>query len=151
MNTRLHHVLLTLWDLARDNPGYDRKLWGELQQHLLQLESRNKVLRTHLVDLLRFTDDEGDNLWEETPTQSPPRGYAIKFMAPSPIDIVADLCPPPLPTKQSEVGDRLIDDALANYDVFNPSPSGVCEEYDVGDESEDELTFDFSSSDDTVT
>jgi hypothetical protein len=80
MNARLHSVLLTLWDIARDNPDYDRRLWGELQQLLSQLETRNNVLCALLSDLLRATDEHGNVEWERTNVMSPPEGYAIKFM-----------------------------------------------------------------------
>lgn len=79
-NRRLHSVLLTLWDIARDNPNYNRKLWGELQFCLSNLETRNNLLCALLSDLLHCTDEEGNVLWEEASIHSPPQGYAVKFM-----------------------------------------------------------------------
>lgn len=79
-NQRLHNVLLTLWDIARDNPRYDRKLWGELQVCLSQLETRNNLLCGVLADLLHCTDDAGNIMWEAASVNSPPQGFAIKFM-----------------------------------------------------------------------
>lgn len=80
MNMRLNRVLLTLWDIARDAPNYDRRLWGELQHHLSQLQTRNNMLCALLSDLLHCTDGSGNIIWEEATIHSPPGGYAIKFM-----------------------------------------------------------------------
>ena len=198
-------MLLTLWDIARDNPDYNRRLWGELQHHLSQLETRNNMLCALLSDLLHCTDDAGNVLWNEASIHSPPGGYAIKFLqeelererrpkmpktpetiptndrgeavAPTdiyetrssvkrpvpprgaggaydPVDVLMGIEPPPVPpsfSKVSEAEERLIDDLTVDYGALNPSPIGVGDEYDVGDEDEeDELAFDFSSSDDTT-
>jgi len=168
---RLHSVLLTLWDIARDNPNYDRKLWGELQFCLSQLETRNNVLCALLADLLRNVDSDGSVLWDEASIHSPPEGFAVKFMQeelqregrptmpPSPQVIptnargeAVDLSksdtrpvPPPLGVRKTKSHPpHEIADGLD--DPITP-PVGVGEEYDGADESdgEDLLAFDLDS------
>ena len=51
MTTRLHSVLLTLWDIARGNPNYDRKVWGELQFLISDLDTRNTILYALMPDI----------------------------------------------------------------------------------------------------
>lgn len=177
MNNRLHSVLLTLWDIARDNPNYNRKLWGELQHHLSQLQTRNTVLCELLADLLHCTDDSGNILWEKSSVHSPPQGYAVKFMReelqrlnrsqlrkpveviptdrrgqaidPEPCETVVRAKRPAPHTTTSAVEECLIDGLEVDGSKLNHSPIGVGDEYDVGDES-DELAVDFSSSDDLI-
>lgn len=73
--------MLALWDIARDNPRYDKRMWAELQSTISELEVKNKLLRCVVADLLNATNDEGRVEWERTSCMSPPHGYAIKFLA----------------------------------------------------------------------
>lgn len=136
-NRRLHSVLLTLWDIARDNPNYDRKLWGELQFCLSNLETRNNLLCALLGDLLQSTDAGGEIMWQAASIHSPPHGFAVKFMRdelsrerrprmPSP--------PPVIPT--NELGEAMDPE-------LEIAPLGVDDEYDGGDESGDGVLLDF--------
>lgn len=79
--SRIHKVLLALWDIARDHPRYDKRVWSELQLLINELETRNRLLRCVLTDLLGSTDDAGQISWEKTQCMSPPQGYAVKFMS----------------------------------------------------------------------
>lgn len=79
MDKRLHGVLLTLWDFARDNPNYDRKLWGELQSLVSDLSTRNDVLCTIASEMVRTAESPGPEP-DEAPISSPPRGYAMMFL-----------------------------------------------------------------------
>lgn len=143
-NPRLHSVLLTLWDIARDNPGYDRRLWGELQRLLSQLENRNNLLCAVVADLLQATDNTGSVVWENSSTFSPPEGYAVKFLREELRRGERPTLPPP-PT------------ALPHWELesnggSNQVPLGVSDGYDEFDESDDELAFEieFDSSDDLI-
>jgi hypothetical protein len=166
--SRLHRVLLTLWDIARENPNYNRKLWGELQNHLSQLQTRNNLLCALLSDLLHCTDDAGDVIWEEATIHSPPQGYAVKFIQEElqrerrpqmpqptpvlPLDEVAGVKPPPT-TMISEATECLLDDLSVDYGALNQPPLCVDDEYSGDSEIEDEadeFEFDFSSSDDLI-
>jgi hypothetical protein len=172
----LHSVLLTLWDVARDNPGYNRKLWGELQFFLTQLETRNNLLCALLSDLLHCTDDAGDLLWDEASIHSPPQGFGVKFMQEElarevrpqmpepdvvipvdhlgeavdpydPIDALADVTPPPTSTVLPRQ-ERLSADSSADRRGLKHLPKAATDGYDDGDESEeeDELAFEFDLS-----
>jgi hypothetical protein len=79
--SRTHKILLALWDVARDNPRYNKRVWSELQETINELETRNKLLRCVVADLLGSTNDEGRIEWERASSMSPPHGYAIKFLA----------------------------------------------------------------------
>lgn len=156
-NPRLHSVLLTLWDIARDNPGYNRKLWGELQQLLSQLEHRNNVLCAVLVDLLRCTDASGEVCWEKSATFSPPEGYAVDFLRE---ELKREKRPqlpyPPPVIPHEELVDTYDNSMKETRATPRPSltrpPLTDIEEYDVDDESEDELAFeiDLDSSDELI-
>lgn len=171
-NQRLHTVLLTLWDVARSNPNYNRKLWGELQVQLSQLETRNNLLCALMADLLHCTDDAGNVMWEEATAHSPPEGYAIKFMQeelervkrpqmpkPSPVipvnqDGVATVFDGPSSNTFNPVADRASDDLITPVGRPNPLPLNANDEYDERDESDDEedhlgFEFDFSNSEDS--
>lgn len=171
-NKRLHSVLLTLWDIARDNPNYNRKLWGELQVFLSNLEMRNNLLCALLADLLHQTDDEGRTMWNEATAQSPPEGFAVKFMheelrriqrpqMPRPQRVIPvgkdgrAIDPTETPsTTFSLDDDRVSDDLIVPVNDSNDLPIGVDDEYDVSDESDDSedhlaFEFDWSSSEDS--
>lgn len=147
-NKRLHSVLLTLWDIARDNPNYNRKLWGELQVCLSSLETRNNLLCALLSDLLQCTDDDGNVMWEAASIHSPPHGFAVGFMREELQREKRPQMPKPKPVIK-------LDDEFsptAQWPDVKPgspgaekTPLGVGDEYDVRDESDDEdhLTFDF--------
>lgn len=174
-NRRLHSVLLTLWDIARDNPNYDRKLWGELQFCLSQLETRNNLLCALLADLLHCTDSAGNVMWEAATIHSPPEGYAVKFMQEELAREKRPSMPPPRPVIPTDHRGCAVDPtetpagarrpnlgppppisslrelqdvgADSDYDPLIEAPIGVGEEYDVGDESDEEdlLAFEFDS------
>jgi hypothetical protein len=166
-NRRLHSVLLTLWDIARDNPNYNRKLWGELQCCLSNLETRNNLLCALLGDLLHCTDDEGNILWQEASVHSPPEGFALKFMQeelqrdkrpqmpkPEPViptDMLGQAIDPTISRGAGGAYDPIDDlslsgpppithrtDAEARSRAAEKPPLGVDEEYDAGDESDEE-------------
>lgn len=85
-NERLHQLFLTLWDVARENPNYNRKLWGELQALINEVEARTAILRTLLSDIFQSVQDDTDDVDDMTDItmgsvgQSPPDGYAVRFM-----------------------------------------------------------------------
>ena len=161
-NRRLHSVLLTLWDIARDNPSYDRKLWGELQVLLSSLETRNNLLSALLADLLHCTDDEGNILWEEASVHSPPNGFAVKFMRdelkrgkrpqmPKPTPVIPvdafGVAPPPTSNRSDSL--TVLDGGMIGS---NGSPIGIDSEYHEEDESEEDhlaFEFDLAESDET--
>jgi len=132
---RLRSVLLTLWDLAREHPGYDRKLWGELQFLLNDLETRNKILCSLMTEMLQSAESMDESL-----IHSPPEGYAVTFLRE---ELARDASPE-------------VHDAPSSFNavdmLMNISPPQTDEErYDGGDESlEDssyELIFDFGTTD----
>jgi hypothetical protein len=151
----MHSVLLTLWDIARGNPDYDRKLWGELQCLINDLETKNKIFCAIMADMLRATELAPEAEWDPELVNSPPEGYAMKFIRDElsitrdnkAIDSLMGIQPPAIPTKSSKVAKR----NLKNHEALEPSPQTDEERYDGGDESlddsSDELVFDLGTTD----